>query len=102
MPVLYAIVGTIFLALGMIATNSFTIMMDKSRPEMAGTDFTVQTSFISLGGIVAAVSSGILAQAIGYRGVFTFSALLLLLCALLITKIRILAPAHPSGTFEPN
>ncbi|MEM9245621.1 MAG: MFS transporter [Cyanobacteria bacterium P01_F01_bin.153] len=100
MPVMYGIVGTVFLALGMIATNSFTIMMDKSRPEMAGTDFTVQTSFISLGGIVAAVLSGVLAQAIGYRGVFTLSALLLLLCTLLITKIGISAPVQPSGTFE--
>ena len=87
LPVLYGIVGLAFFALGMVGTTSFTIMMDKSRSDMAGTDYTLQTSFIGIGGVVAAVLSGILAQSIGYRGVFTLSALLLLVCIMLIAKV---------------
>ncbi|MEM9007520.1 MAG: MFS transporter, partial [Cyanobacteria bacterium P01_F01_bin.86] len=79
-PVLYGIVAIVFCALGMVGTTSFTIMMDKSRPDMAGTDYTLQTSFIGIGSILAAALSGVLAQAIGYRGVFTLSGLLLLIC----------------------
>ena len=92
-PVLYGIVAVVFFALGMVGTTSLTIMMDKSRPEMAGTDYTLQTSFIGIGGILAAALSGILAQAIGYRGVFTLSGLLLLVCMVLITTA--LPSSHP-------
>ncbi|NEQ96976.1 MAG: hypothetical protein F6K30_09660 [Cyanothece sp. SIO2G6] len=87
-PVLYGIVGMVFFALGMVGTTSFTIMMDKSRPDMAGTDYTLQTSFIGIGGIIAAALSGVLAQAIGYRGVFLTSALLLLICITLVARSR--------------
>ncbi|NEQ30264.1 MAG: MFS transporter [Leptolyngbya sp. SIO4C5] len=86
LPVLYGIVGLVFFALGMVGTTSFTIMMDKSRPDMAGTDYTLQTSFIGIGGIIAAALSGVLAQAIGYRGVFVVSVLLLLICITLIAR----------------
>ena len=91
--VLYGIVAIVFFALGMVGTTSLTIMMDKSRPDMAGTDYTLQTSFIGIGGILAAALSGVLAQAIGYRGVFTLSGLLLLICMVLITTV--LPSSHP-------
>ena len=85
-PVLYAVIGIPFFALGMVGTTAFTIMMDKSRLEMAGTDYTMQTSLIAVGGILAAALSGVLASAIGYRGVFAVSVLLLLGCIALVAK----------------
>lgn len=86
LPVLSGIVSVTFFSLGMVSTTTFTIMMDKSRLEMAGTDYTLQTSLIGVGGILAAVLSGILAEAIGYRGVFVISILLLLGCVTLVAK----------------
>jgi len=88
LPVLYVIVSFAFFSLGMMSTTSFTIMMDKSRPEVAGTDYTIQASIIGLGGILSAALSGVLAAAIGYQGVFATSILLLLSCmALIVNKI---------------
>lgn len=85
-PVLYSIVSFAFFSLGMVGTTAFTIMMDKSRREMVGTDYTLQTSLISIGGVLSAAVSGVLAEAVGYRGVFTLSGVLGLGCLILITK----------------
>lgn len=73
-------------------------MMDKSRLETAGTDYTLQTSLIGLGGILSAALSGVLAEAIGYRGVFTVSVFLLLSCMMLIHKKFIPTVNQPSRT----
>ena len=70
----------------MVGTTAFTIMMDNSRLETAGTDYTLQTSLIALGGILSAVVSGVLANAIGYRGVFGLSVLLMLGCMALVAN----------------
>jgi MFS family permease len=86
LPVLYFIVSMTFFSLGMMVATSFTIMMDKSRQSMAGTDYSLQASIIPLGSIIAAVFSGVIAGAIGYRGVFTLSVVLILCCILLIAK----------------
>ncbi|NEP63012.1 MAG: hypothetical protein F6K31_39905 [Symploca sp. SIO2G7] len=47
MPMLCSIVGFVFISSGMLVTTALAIMMDKSRPEMAGTDYTLQTSLAS-------------------------------------------------------
>nr|WP_284681971.1 MFS transporter [Adonisia turfae] len=86
LPVLYCIVSFAFFSLGMVGTTAFTIMMDKSRPEIAGTDYTLQTSLISIGSVLSAAVSGVLAAAVGYRGVFILSGILGLVCFLLIAK----------------
>ncbi|EKU99415.1 arabinose efflux permease family protein [Leptolyngbya sp. PCC 7375] len=83
-PVLYSIVSFAFFSLGMVGTTAFTIMMDKSRPEIAGTDYTLQTSLISIGSVLSAAVSGVLAAAVGYRGVFILSGVLGLGCLLLV------------------
>ena len=69
-----------------MVTASFTIKMDKSRLETAGTDYTIQASLIGLGGILSATLSGFLADIVGYRGVFATSILLLLIYLALVTK----------------
>ena len=84
--VLYSVVGFAFFANGMMATTIFTIMMDKSRRELAGTDYTIQSCVISLGGILASALSGVLASAIQYQGVFVISVLLELACITLIVR----------------
>jgi len=83
LPVLYAIVSLSFFSIGIMGTTSFTIMMDKSRQEMAGTDYTIQTSVIPLCSIISAALSGLLAGAIGYRGVFLLGAGLTIACIVL-------------------
>ena len=85
-PILYCIVSFAFFSLGMVGTTAFTIMMDKSRPEMAGTDYTLQTSLIGIGSMLSAVTSGVLAETIGYRGVFMLSGVLGLVCLAIIAK----------------
>ncbi|MEO0457105.1 MAG: MFS transporter [Cyanobacteria bacterium P01_A01_bin.114] len=86
MPVLYGIVSLTFFSLGMVGTTCFTIMMDNSRPETAGTDYTLQTSLIALGGILSAALSGVLATVIGYQGVFVLGSLLMLGCLIVIVQ----------------
>ena len=85
-PILYSIVSVAFFSLGMVGTTAFTIMMDKSRPEMAGTDYTLQTSLIGIGSVLSAAVSGVLADAIGYRGVFALSGILGIVCLTVIAK----------------
>ncbi|MEM8642217.1 MAG: MFS transporter [Cyanobacteria bacterium P01_G01_bin.54] len=68
--VLYPIISLGFFAMGLLLTTLSTIMMDKSRPDMAGTDYTLQTSVIPFVSIFSAAPSGWLASSIGYQGVF--------------------------------
>ena len=55
---------------GMAMTALFTVMMDKSDATTAGTDYTVQSSVVYISGIIGGTCSGIIADAIGYQGVF--------------------------------
>lgn len=84
LPVLYGIVGGTSLALGMVVTTAFTIMMDKSRLESAATDYAIQASLNTMGSLPAAAISGVIASITGYRGVFIISALVVFICVLLI------------------
>ena len=86
LPMFYGVISLVFFSLGMVGTTVFTIMMDKSRLNMAGTDYTIQTSLIGIGGIVSAALSGVLAEAVGYRGIFAISVLLMLGCIVLVIK----------------
>lgn len=85
-PVLYLVASTAFFSIGIMNTATFTIMMDKSRLETPGTDYTVQSSVGSLGSIGAASISGVLAEAIGYRGVFIVGLGVAIASVLMITK----------------
>lgn len=57
----------------MATTALFTVMMDKSQVSTAGTDYTIQSSIVFFSGMVAAVISGMIAQAVGYLGLFGIS-----------------------------
>ncbi|MGD2179870.1 MFS transporter [Lusitaniella coriacea] len=96
--VLYTVVGLSFFAVGMTGTTAFTIMMDKSHPEMAGTDYTFQTSVIPLFSIVSAALSGFVARFFGYQGVFLLGTILVAIAAILTLKFpHRLSPGRQGG-----
>lgn len=86
LPTLYLVAISVQFATSMTSTALFTVMMDKSELETAGTDYTVQTSVIYLGGIVPAAISGVIAEVIGYQGVFAISITLFLVSIALIAR----------------
>ncbi|WP_392535258.1 MFS transporter [Nostoc sp. C117] len=87
LPILYLVAISVQITLNAGATALFTIMMDKSQLATAGTDFTVQTSFIYFGSIGASGISGLLAQIVGYKGVFAIGISITLLGIILINKV---------------
>lgn len=100
LPVLYGIVGATSFSLGMMVTTAFTIMMDKSHPESAATDYAIQASLNTMGSLPAAAISGVVASATGYRGVFVISAAIVGICILLIS--RYLGNTNPSNSSTVN
>jgi MFS family permease len=85
-PLLYGVSIFLQLSHAMAGTAIFTMMMDISHPETAGTDFTVQSSIVFLGGIIGMVSSGFIAGAIGYVGVFIISIVVSLTSIWIVAK----------------
>jgi MFS transporter, PAT family, beta-lactamase induction signal transducer AmpG len=78
--IVVAIVG------GMTFTATLTVMMDYSRLETAGTDYTLQVSVVYFSGILAMALGGFIAQAVGYTTVFGISIGLTLVSIVLIAK----------------
>ena len=46
-PILYLACISVQMSLAMAYTSEYTVIMDKSNPETAGMDFTLQASFLS-------------------------------------------------------
>ncbi len=86
--VLYAVsTGEVF-ARSVASTALFTVMMDKSRPETAGSDYTLQSSVYVMGHQVGVPAfSGFIAAALGYTGVFLIGFVICLASVWLATKI---------------
>lgn len=70
LPWLYLACITVQLFLAMAYTAEFTVMMDKSALNTAGTDYTLQTSVLTLSSILAGTLGGLIAEAIGYASLF--------------------------------
>lgn len=100
LPVFYGAISLTFLALGVMGTTSFTIMMDNSRQGFAGTDYTLQASVIPFSSILSAACSGLLAGVLGYRGVFLVSFCLVLLSLGILLKY--LNPLDPQPQSSPD
>ncbi|HMV66324.1 MAG TPA: MFS transporter [Myxococcota bacterium] len=66
------------LAGGLGTVALFTAMMDASRPESPGTDYTVQASLVVLSSGIGSVASGPLAASFGYGPLFVGAALIAL------------------------
>ena len=76
---LYAVVCMEQFADGLSTVALFTSMMDVCRRQSPGTDYTLQAAFqVTVSGI-AALASGLFAQAFGYQAVFGTGAILTLL-----------------------
>jgi predicted MFS family arabinose efflux permease len=71
---LYALCTFEHFAGGMATVALFTMMMDASRPQAAGTDYTVQASVVVLATGLGAALSGFAAGAIGYTAHFLVAA----------------------------
>ncbi len=69
--VIYGTIMLMLLAYGANTTILATMMMDKSDPSSAGTDYTLQYSLFSILAFVASGGALVLAEAIGYTGVLT-------------------------------
>ena len=74
---------------GMATVALFTLMMDASEPQHAGTDYTLQACAVVIATGLAAAVGGVTGDALGYFGLFVLSALLSGAgCALLLAALR--------------
>ena len=65
--VVYAVNISLQLFASMAYTAVCTVMLEKSQAATAGTDYTIQTSIIYLGGILAMVAAGSISERLGYE-----------------------------------
>ncbi|MGF1482040.1 MAG: MFS transporter [Cyanophyceae cyanobacterium] len=95
LPVLYAISAGLHFTYGMALIALYTVMMDYSRLGTAGFDYTLQVTLVFVGSLVAGGFSGVIAEAIGYRGVFLLSVVLGFL-SVMVVAIALNAPDSPN------
>ena len=69
----YFAIGLLMFAFGASSTMLATMMMDKSQPHTAGTDYTLQYSLSSMAGFVLSSLSLVLAENYGYANVLYLS-----------------------------
>ncbi|MCC5608959.1 MFS transporter [Nostoc sp. CHAB 5834] len=86
LPILYLVAISTFFTIGIMNTATFTIMMDKSSLETPGTDYTIQSSVGILGSLGTGSISGLIAEVIGYQGVFAISLAIAIISVLMIAK----------------
>ena len=74
-PLLWALVVLEHVASGTATVALFTLMMDRCRIETAARDYSLQASLVVIATLLAAVSSGFIADWLGYRMLFVLSGL---------------------------
>ncbi len=87
LPVLYAIAIGFRFTNGLAITALSPVMMDKSEPQTAGTDYTIQNSISAIGSRGASAFSGFIAGAIGYVGFFIVCIALSLFGVAIVVKV---------------
>lgn len=85
LPILYLVSMGFQFAYSMACIPMYTVMMDKSRLGTAGFDYTLQISIVFVGSLLAGAMSGLIANAIGYQGVFVISVVIVLISLIIIT-----------------
>jgi len=74
--------------IGTMATVAlFTLMMDASDPEHAGTDYTLFASLVVVMGPIGNISGAAVADAVGYAPAFTLGSILALVGTLLVVRM---------------
>jgi MFS family permease len=86
-PMFYAVTVAEHLTSSMATAALFTAMMDFSRSEMAGTDYTVQASVVVISTGLAAALSGLSAQALGYAAHFAVAAAISVVSLVIVSRI---------------
>jgi predicted MFS family arabinose efflux permease len=87
--VLYLVASGELFGRSLASTALFTVMMDKSRSESVGSDYTLQSSAYMIGHHVGIPAfSGFIASSVGYTGVFSISFVFCLLGTWLATKVK--------------
>lgn len=84
----YAVTIAEHLTSAMATAALFTAMMDFSRTEKAGTDYTVQASIVVISTGAAAALSGMSAQALGYVGHFSAAAGISLVALVIAARVE--------------
>ncbi|AFZ26075.1 arabinose efflux permease family protein [Cylindrospermum stagnale PCC 7417] len=87
LPILYLVAIVVQFSVSLTSTAVFTIVMDKSELETAGTDQTIQSSILSFSGISAAAISGVIAESFGYQGVFVLGVVITLLSVVITARV---------------
>lgn len=101
--VLYPVVLGAAFASGMATAALYTNMMDRSDPDTAATDFTLQQSLCAIGPMIGATTSGVSAAYLGYSGHFLLCGIVTCAGALLVAlrlSGRTAAPAIPVSAGE--
>lgn len=80
---------------GFFGILAYAIAMDKSRAGSAGTDFTVQITLLIVGQMIAGLTAGFLAQALGYQPVFALAIAMQVL--VLVSIMRFVRPEDLEG-----
>jgi predicted MFS family arabinose efflux permease len=75
------------LASGMATASLFTAMMDWSRPQYSGSDYTVQASAVVIATGTAATVAGMSADALGYGVHFIVCAALSAVALVVVAKL---------------
>lgn len=100
LELVYGINAVEHFASGMAMAALLTAVMDLSRPEHAGTDFTVQVSILASFGGIFYLGAGFVAEALGYSGYFLVSGAIALLllwpAAVYCRRLPQLLPARPA------
>lgn len=83
---------------GMSTVAIYTLAMERVRPGREGTDFTLQIVITHLSSIIIAVSSGKIADVLGYSGLFIIEssiALAVFLMVLLMSELKVIKNEYP-------
>ena len=75
---IYPLVGLIWTAYGLSTVAIYTMAMNWVRSGREGTDFTIQIVLTHLSSLAMAVSSGKIADLLGYQGLFQLEMILAL------------------------
>ncbi|VEP18295.1 conserved membrane hypothetical protein [Hyella patelloides LEGE 07179] len=85
-PLLYLACIIVQMTFSMASTAKFTVMMDRSELDTAGTDYTLQASFSTFSTIFASGIAGVMAEALGYVSLFIISLVISLASVALTAK----------------
>lgn len=97
---IYACAAFLAVTSGFFGILAYAIAMDKSRNASAGTDFTVQITLLIIGQMIAGLTAGFLAQAIGYQPVFGIAIVMQII--VLLGIIRFIRPEDLEGSLSES